>query len=63
MKHLAFILWMILYPVACAAVRAIYHRWVYGDYAIQHSANALSVAMALELATWIFIGVKLWEAA
>lgn len=61
MSKLLFVLWMLLYPVACAAsgILSVKKREMCGLPKI--TGGVLAVASLLEAFVWIFVAVKLWR--
>lgn len=63
MRNLAFVAWMLGYPLVCATVRGIYCRFVYPSLKVYFAPTigAVGIACLIEVATWIYVGVKLYE--
>lgn len=65
MRHVAFVLWMIGWPLVSAMSNAIYHVWVRPHYV---GAGPFTVEMAgfcalVDLVVWGVVGLALWRVA
>ena len=59
MERLPFVIWMLGYPLLCSITTAVSLK--VGTLTLEKYEKVAFVAITLQMVTWIYIGIKLYE--